>query len=149
MWAYTGRKSRPVAAGARACCACGWRGRTLQWDQDELGDIGTEADTDTEPFYEDWLAHTETVEHQTVALPQALDALLEQLDTRLTTLALDAPAAALKAVDAVDRLAKDVGRLAARTVEADTPEQLEALGTALGIAPTEAGSRVTRFRLEL
>lgn len=86
-------------------------------------------------------------EHQAVRAGEA--ALLEQLDTQLTTLALDAPAAALKAVDAVDRLAKDVGRLAARTVEADTPEQLEALGTALGIAPTEAGPRVTRFRLEL
>ncbi|MFF0386892.1 hypothetical protein [Streptomyces sp. NPDC004286] len=151
VWAYTGHGNRPAAAGARACCACGWRGPTLPLSGAEHADTGTETDPrlGAEPFYEDWLAHTEAVEQQTVPLPRALDELLEQLDNQLTTLAMDAPAAALKAVDAVDRLVQHVGRLAARTVEADTPEQLEALGIALGVAPKEAGARVTHYRLGL
>ncbi|MFB7776218.1 hypothetical protein [Streptomyces bauhiniae] len=150
VWAYTGMGNRPAAAGARACCACGWRGPTLPLDGAELAD-GTETDPrpDTEPFYEDWLAHTEAIEQQTVPLPRALRELLEQLDNQLTNLAMDAPAAALKAVDAVDRLAQHIGWLAARNVNAETPEQLEALSTALGVAPSEAGARVTYYRLGL
>ncbi|MFG2197117.1 hypothetical protein [Streptomyces sp. NPDC048639] len=144
-WAYTGQLRRPKAAGVRGACACGWRGPTcpIDWTQledDRLENLGTSA------AHEDWTEHIRTVEQQTVPLPTALTELLDQLETQLTTLADQAPLAALKAVATLDRLTRRVGREAAYAAEADELSP-ETIGTALGLSPDKARSRLTSYLL--
>ncbi|MEV6318975.1 hypothetical protein [Streptomyces sp. NPDC051776] len=74
------------------------------------------------------------------AYPTALTELLDQLETQLTTLADQAPLAAL------DRLTRRVGRDAAYAAEADELSP-ETIATALGLSPDKACSRLTGYLL--
>ncbi|MEU6404214.1 hypothetical protein [Streptomyces sp. NPDC046985] len=141
-WAYTGRLNRPKAAAVRAACACGWRGAAvpLDWDRLEGGYL------DDDPFHDEWSLHIEAVAGQTVPLPRDLDELLILLEEQLDRLALDAPPAAIKAADVLDRLGRRIGQRAARTLDDDLVQR-EALGTALGISPEAARSRIAHYRL--
>ncbi|MGP3927863.1 hypothetical protein [Streptomyces sp. 8N616] len=144
-WAYDGRMNRPKAAAYRAACACGWRGPSypIDWDQAEDDRLD---DLDTSGTYNDWSQHIHTVEHQTVPLPAELTETIEHLEEKLTTLAEQAPVAALKAVAVLERLTDYVGREAARAAEADELSW-ESIGKALGLSADKARSRLTRYLL--
>ncbi|MBW5423332.1 hypothetical protein GKQ77_17465 [Streptomyces sp. BG9H] len=144
-WAYSGSLNRPRAARARAACSCGWRGDgeyVISWED---VDIFTDAFPSAEPLG-DWHRHIADVEVRTVPLPAAVAALLEQLDAQLTRLAEDAPLAALKAVAALESTTKRIAGSAAAYAEADDLSG-EVLGRALGVSPSDAESRLLRYRL--
>ncbi|MGW2491979.1 hypothetical protein ACWCV9_32810 [Streptomyces sp. NPDC001606] len=145
-WAYSGRLGRPRAAAIRAACSCGWRGPSVPVPWAELDEDGLD-DLDLSGPHRDWREHIGAVERRTVPLPEELTELLGVLEERLLALADDAPAAALRAVAALDRLTARVGREAACMIEEDSAGQWESLGRALGIAPDRARSLVTRYLL--
>ncbi|MGP3947879.1 hypothetical protein [Streptomyces sp. 7N604] len=137
--------SRPKAAAYRGACACGWRGSSypIQWDQvedDRLDDL------DTSGPYNDWSDHIRTVDRQTVPLPAQLAETMDRLEEQLTTLAEQAPVAALKAVAALERLTGHTGREAAHAALADELSW-ETIGKALGLSPGKARSRLTSYLL--
>ncbi|MGV9790821.1 hypothetical protein [Streptomyces sp. NPDC003435] len=144
-WAYSGELGRPKATSVRGCCACGWRGAPSPIDWEQLSD---EDDVlDVAGPYEDWSAHIEAVERAMIPFPVALDELLHQLETTLGSLVEDAPAAALRAAEVLDRLSRRTGWLAAGAIQDDGHLQWEALGTALGVAPEKARARVMHHLL--
>lgn len=145
-WAYDGRMRRPRAAAVRAACSCGWRGPGVPVPWDELDEDGLE-ELDVSGPRRDWSEHIRTVERRTVPLPEDLTQLLSALEDKLCALAEDAPAAALRAVAALDRLSRRAGREAACTIEEDGEQSWEALGRALGIDADRARSLVTRYLL--
>ncbi|MFJ7149198.1 hypothetical protein ACIQVT_13510 [Streptomyces sp. NPDC100445] len=145
-WAYDGGVPRPRAAAVRASCSCGWRGPSVpvpwgELDRDDLEDL------DVSEARRDWSEHIRTVERQTVPLPDELAQLLNAVEDRLFALAEDAPAAALRAVTALDRLTRRAGREAACVIEEDFDRRWEALGRALGIGADRARSLVTHYLL--
>ncbi|MEU6671407.1 hypothetical protein [Streptomyces sp. NPDC046727] len=145
-WAYDGNLSRPRAAAVRASCSCGWRGPSTPVPWGELDEDGLE-ELDVSGPRRDWSEHIDTVERQTVPLPDDLAQMLSDLECKLLTLAEDAPAAALRAVTALDRLTRRAGREAAGVIEEDGDQRWEALGRALGIGADRAQSLVTRYLL--
>ncbi|MEV6834051.1 hypothetical protein AB0N17_05945 [Streptomyces sp. NPDC051133] len=145
-WAYDGRMSRPRAAAVRASCACGWRGPSVPVSWAEPAGDGLE-DLDVSGPHRDWAEHIRAVERRTIPLPDDLAELLHTLEDRLAALADDAPAAALRAVAALDRLTRRVGREAACMIEEDDDLPWEALGRALGIDADRARSLVNRYLL--
>ncbi|UFR00408.1 hypothetical protein KBP30_04060 [Streptomyces sp. Go40/10] len=145
-WAYDGRMSRPRAAAVRASCSCGWRGPSSPLDWDEPDRDGLE-ELDVSGPRRDWSEHIRTVERRTVPLPDELAHLLAALEDKLFALAEDAPAAALRAVTALDRLTRRAGREAACLIEEDGEQRWEDLGRALGVDAHRARSLVTRYLL--
>ncbi|MFF7373106.1 hypothetical protein ACIP3A_36445 [Streptomyces tricolor] len=145
-WAYDGRMSRPRAAAVRAACSCGWRGPSTPVPWDELAEDGLE-ELDVSGPRRDWSEHIRTVEGRTVPLPDDLAQLLSTLEEKLFALAEDAPAAALRAVAALDRLTRRAGREAACLIEEDGDQRWDDLGRALGIDADRARSLVTRYLL--
>lgn len=145
-WAYDGGASRPRAAAVRAACSCGWRGPSSPVPWGELDEEGLE-DMDVSGPRRDWSEHIRAVERRTVPLPDDLAQLLTVLEDRLAALAEDAPAAALRAVAALDRLTGQAGREAARAFDEDGDGRWEDLGRALGIGADRAHSLVTRYLL--
>ncbi|MGW4567753.1 hypothetical protein ACWEN3_37040 [Streptomyces sp. NPDC004561] len=145
-WAYDGRTSTPRAAAVRASCTCGWRGPSVPIPWDELGEDGLE-DLDVSGRRLDWNEHIRAVERRTVPLPDELTELMNDIEDKLFTLADDAPAAAMRAVAALDRLTRRVGREAACMIEEDGEQRWDSLGRALGIDPDRARSLVTRYLL--
>ncbi|MYW22055.1 hypothetical protein GT039_42410 [Streptomyces sp. SID2955] len=145
-WAYDGSMGRPRAAAVRASCACGWRGPStpVAWDG-PAGD-GLE-DLDVSAQRRDWDGHIRTVERRTVPLPADLAALLAALEDKLIPLAEDAPAAALRAAAALDRLSRRTGREAACVLEENGDRRWETLGRALGIDADRARALVTHYLL--
>ncbi|MFF9087558.1 hypothetical protein ACF1BE_14260 [Streptomyces sp. NPDC014991] len=65
--------------------------------------------------------------------------------TTLFAPAEDAPAAALRAVAAPDRLTRRAGREAARVIEEDPDRRRESLGRAPGVGADRAPSLVTPY----
>jgi hypothetical protein len=143
-WAYDGTMGRPKAAAVRASCSCGWRGPGIPVPWGEPAEDGLE-DLDVSGPRRDWDEHIRTVEQRTVPLPADLAHLLSALEDRLLPLAEDAPAAALRAVAALDRLSRRAGREAACVLEENGDQRWEALGRALGIGADRAQSLVTRY----
>ncbi|WP_405575162.1 hypothetical protein [Streptomyces sp. NBC_01167] len=144
-WAYNGELNRPRAAAVRAACACGWRGPDYPIAWDELPDGGLN-DVDTSGPYRDWSGHIATVDRRTVPLPAEVAEAIERLDEQLTTLAEQAPVAALRAAAALERITAAVGLEAAHAVQADELS-FDTIATALGISPQAARSRLTRYLL--
>lgn len=143
-WAYDGRLSRPLAAGFRAACMCGWRGTTFPVDRegmsyDELSEV------DVMGAYEDWDEHIDAVERRTVPVPDDLADAIDRLHLRLTALADQAPVAALRAVGDLERLTRAIARDAAYSIKDDEPEW-ETIGVALGL-DAERARRLTSHYL--
>ncbi|MEU6989283.1 hypothetical protein ABZ953_01285 [Streptomyces sp. NPDC046465] len=144
-WAYSGDLNRPRATRARAACSCGWRGETecaIDWDD---VDAFTAVHPSPEPRA-DWSQHIADVEAHTVPLPAELTTLLDQLEASLARLSDEAPLAAIKAVDVLERLTKRVAREAAFNAEADGLSD-EDLGQALGVPPAEGKARLQGYHL--
>ncbi|WP_416971010.1 hypothetical protein [Streptomyces sp. 4F14] len=139
-WAYDGRLNRPLAAGFRAACMCGWRGTARPVDRagmtyDELADV------DVLGAYEEWGEHIDVVERRTIPVPDHLAEAIDQLHVQLAALADQAPVAALRAVGALERVTRGVAREAAYSVKDEEP-QWEAIGVALGL-DAERARRLT------
>ncbi|MFJ3520423.1 MULTISPECIES: hypothetical protein [unclassified Streptomyces] len=120
-------------------CACGWRGAAehpLDWDA--LGDRPLyEADVDLSGPLADWNAHLSLVRDKAVPLPEPLAALLVEITEQLTATAEDAPLAALRAADVLERIAARVGREAASAL-CDGGVSAEAVATGLGTTRSKA-----------
>ncbi|MEU5434961.1 hypothetical protein AB0G73_16520 [Streptomyces sp. NPDC020719] len=147
-WVYDGTPRAPQATDLRAACVCGWRGLAqyvIDWSDVERN--GPDL-YDTSGPYGDWNQHIREVTARTVPLPAAVEDLLERLDEQLTALAMDAPLAALRAVAALERTTRSVGRAAACMAEADEMPW-EAIGTALGLSERDACARLRRYSLGL
>ncbi|MEU6591026.1 hypothetical protein ABZ923_17710 [Streptomyces sp. NPDC046881] len=145
-WAYDGGLSRPRAAAVRAACSCGWRGPSTPLPRNEPADDGPD-ELDVSRQRRDWSEHIRAVERRTVPLPDDLTQLLDALEDKLFALAEDAPAAALRAVAALDRLIRRAGREAAGLIEEDGVQRWDDLGRALGLDAGRARSLVTRYLL--
>ncbi len=144
-WAYSGILNRPQAARGRGACSCGWRGvdeYDIDWD---AIDRFTEVFPSTGPR-EAWHQHIADVDASTVPLPTEMAALLEQLDDQLTRLTDETPLAALTVVAILETLAKQVAPVAALYAENDGLSD-EVLGQGLGVSPSDAKSRLLRYRL--
>ncbi|MET9549852.1 hypothetical protein ABZY36_31750 [Streptomyces sp. NPDC006627] len=144
-WAYSGNLNRPKAARGRGACSCGWRAEdehAIDWD---AIDSFPEAFPSTAPRVA-WHQHIADVDARTVPLPTEMAALLEQLDDQLTRLADEAPLAALKAVAVLETLTQQVAPVAAMYAENDGLSD-EVLGQGLGVSPSDAKSRLLRYRL--
>lgn len=131
--------------GDGGSCSCGWRGErryAIDW-----GHAAEEPhDTDTEGPHDDWVQHIEHVSDRSVPLPVTLEGLLLEVDQQLTALAADAPLAALRAVAALERTTKRIGREAAYRAEADELSW-ETIGKALGLTEKDARSRLINYSL--
>ncbi|MFC8919583.1 hypothetical protein ACFT5C_27895 [Streptomyces sp. NPDC057116] len=77
-------------------------------------------------------------------LPDELAGMLQRLEDELSRLAGQAPAAAMKAVAALERLTRDTAFQAACTADADGLPPAT-LGTALGISEDKARSRIRHY----
>lgn len=137
-WAYDGRLGRPLAAGFRAACCCGWRGRVHGIDRETVS-ARELAELDTESALDDWGEHIEAVERRTIPLPDELADTIERLHGQLASLADQAPVSALRAVGALERLTRSVAQEAAYAVEDEEPSW-ETVGTALGLSADRARS---------
>jgi hypothetical protein len=144
-WAYTGQWGRPKAAGYRAACACGWRGKTHPVDCEQI-DGGRLDEVDVSASYDDWAAHIDTVDRQAVPLPDDLTNTLGRLEDQLSRLADQAPVAALRAVGELERLTRSIGHRAAHAAEADDLSP-ETIGKALGLSTSAARARLTHYQL--
>ena len=144
-WAYDGIMRRPKAAAVRGSCSCGWRAQSYPIDWEQVKDARLD-ELDVSGPYDDWCEHIRAVEHQTVPLPADLAQVMDQLEEQLTALAEQAPAAALKAVARLERVAASVGREAACAAEADELSP-ETVGKALGMSAGRARSRMTHYLL--
>ncbi|MER6123019.1 hypothetical protein ABT173_10100 [Streptomyces sp. NPDC001795] len=144
-WAYDGRLKRPKAAACRGVCACGWRGQSYPIDWDQVNDDPLD-ELDVAGPYDDWLEHIRAVERRTVPLPADLTETMDLLEAQLTALAEQAPAAVLKAVARLERLAALAGREAAYAAEADELSP-ETIGKALGLSASKARTRLTHYLL--
>jgi plasmid stabilization system protein ParE len=146
-WVYDGKLRQPLATGLRAGCTCDWRGdivHPLDWA--EVGDHAYDAETPGPRA--DWRGHIQQIEARAVPVPEDITELLERLEIRLDKLALDAPAAALRVVAALERAAEQVGENAAIGIQADVRgEELtwETVGTALGLPGRAARDTVERY----
>jgi hypothetical protein len=147
LWAYNGKEGNPRAAYVRGSCSCGWRGANryqVQWENDR---VYPEPYVEESGAREDWDRHMEQVESETVPLPAGFADLLEQLEERLSALETDSPLAALRAVGAVERIAKRVGWRVAFDVD---PEQVpwDEMGKALGLSGGDLRRRLMSYRPE-
>ncbi|MFI0822042.1 hypothetical protein ACH4TX_40775 [Streptomyces sp. NPDC021098] len=144
-WVYDGTLGAPRATHLRGSCSCGWRGErryAIDW-----GLVAEDPyDADTSGPRDDWAQHIEHVKERSVPLPVALEGLLAEVDQQLTALAADAPLAALRAVAALERTTKRIGREAAYHAEADELSW-ETIGKALGITEKDARSRLVNYSL--
>ncbi|MFJ4767598.1 hypothetical protein ACIP88_00575 [Streptomyces uncialis] len=144
-WVYDGRHGRPRAARVRGRCSCGWRG---------AGDYpvvlprqpGQDPDLDSSGAYDDWSRHIDEVESRSVPLPVVLEELLDEVEEQLHALCAEAPLAALRAVAALERTTRRVGRDAAHGAQADDLSW-ETIGKALGLTEREARSRLTQYSI--
>ena len=136
-WAYDGKYSRLRAAYLRGSCSCGWRGEArypIDWGAIE----DWPHDTDTSGPEEDWDRHIEEVEARTVPIPADIEELLAQMGTRLKALASDSALAGLRAVAAVERIARRAGGDAACDIDLDETSWAE-ISKALGLRGRFAG----------
>ncbi|MFE2295055.1 hypothetical protein [Streptomyces sp. NPDC059452] len=143
-WVYDGTLGAPLATRMRGACSCGWRGETLypiDWDR---VDRWQPYDFDTTGPEEEWDRHVAEVEAGAVPLPDDVVELLDRIETRLDRLAADAPLAAIRAIAALERTTCYIGRTAALHAEADDPLG-ERMGTALGLTPEKARSRLFHY----
>ncbi|MER5545924.1 hypothetical protein ACWD4N_19860 [Streptomyces sp. NPDC002586] len=143
-WVYDGTLGAPEASDLRGSCSCGWRGASrypIDWSQ---VDRFHPYEYDTSGPYEDWAQHIAEVEARSVPLPEDITDLVDRLDERLSSLADQAPLAALKAVAALERIAENVGRQAAYDVQADELSW-ETVAKALGLTEEDARSRLFHY----
>lgn len=141
-WAYNGKYGRPRAAYLRGSCSCGWRGPKrypLNWDDDGPYDV------DESGPRGDWEQHIKEVESRAVPLPVEVADLLELLESRLSALTSDAPLAGIRAVGAVERIAKRIGWRAACDVDPDDVPW-DQIARALGLTEDAARSRMMSYR---
>lgn len=143
-WVYDGALRAPLATHLRGACACGWRGTGLHLvDWAALGD--RPYDTDPLGPQEDWFLHVRQVAARAVPVPDAVNDLLQRLDEQLVLLARQTPAAALRAVAALERLAERTGAQAAHRIS-DGDVSWEAVAVALGLTELDARARVDEYR---
>ena len=135
-WAYDGRLNRPLTAGFRAACTCGWRGTTYPVDRASMS-YDDLADVDILSAYEDWGEHIDAVERRAIPVPEDLADAIDHRHLRLAHLADQAPVAALRAVGALERMTRGVARDAAYSVKDEEPEW-EVIGVALGVDAEQA-----------
>jgi len=145
-WVYSGKEyAGPRAAWLRGACSCGWRGE--RYAVDWSGIERWQDDADTYGPHRDWEGHLDEVESQALPLPEDVQNLLAQLQQRLSTLEADAPLAALRAVAAVERIARTIGWQVAFDIDPDeTP--WDEMGKALGLSGNALRSRLHGYAPE-
>ncbi|WTX00162.1 hypothetical protein OG216_45470 [Streptomycetaceae bacterium NBC_01309] len=146
-WAFL---RAPRAVALRAVCACGWTGephpveRALSLDAAPSTDDGPgrpwEALPDPEVCHADWTAHIGDVERAALPLPDAVAHQIDQLTQALHALADDAPLAALRAVNRLERILADVGELAAAAARQD--HEIDVIARGLGLPEEDARTRL-------
>jgi hypothetical protein len=143
-WAYNGKFGAGRAAYFRGACSCGWRGENrypIDWES--LGDWPEYVD---EPGpREDWDQHIEEVEAAAIPLPEHIEDLLERLDESLQSLEADSPLAALRAVAAVERIARRIGWQVAFDVDPDDVSW-DQMGKALGLSGDQLKRRLVSYK---
>jgi len=144
-WAYNGAYGcGPRASYLRGSCSCGWRGDDrypIDWSAIE----DWPRDVDTSGPLEDWDRHITEIEALVVPLPKDIEELLEHLEVRLEALAGESKLASLRAVAAVERIAKQVGWNAARDVDPhETP--WAQISKALGLTEKGAQARLMSYK---
>jgi hypothetical protein len=147
LWAYNGKEGNPRAAYVRGSCSCGWRGTNrypVQWDIDA---VYPEPYVEESGAREDWDRHIEEVESKTVPLPADVEDLLERLEERLSALGADSPLAALRAVGAVERIAKRIGWRVACDVDPGEASWDE-MGRVIGVSGSDLRRRLMSYRPE-
>lgn len=150
-WLYDGAawSRAPRADAVRAACACGWRGTAtypLVWiAPDDAGTDRERPTADVAACHDDWAAHIADVDAATVPVPDEVASLLADLKARLTTLADEAPLAALRVLGQVERITRDIGEIAACCADGDHEET--DIARALGVAETDVRGRLLRYTL--
>ena len=145
---YNGTLRQPLATALRGGCSCGWRGDTVHpiaWEQDEDGEPW--ADSPPGP-QDDWVQHMHDTEARAVPVPQDITDLLAQLDTKVQHLTAESPAAALRAVAALKRIAETAGKTAAFNLGSDANAgelSWEEIAVSLGLPERDAHSEVYQY----
>ncbi|MFH8558891.1 hypothetical protein ACH4FE_35615 [Streptomyces celluloflavus] len=135
----------PRAAALRAVCSCGWAGpeHTLDWEaigDQELVEAGAHA---ADACMEKWDEHTAEVEQSTVPLPEAVTALLRQLEEQIEKLAKDSPLAAVRAARRLEVTAVQVAYWPAHDARRDA--SIEQVAAALGLNEGATRGLMARF----
>ncbi|GAA0289964.1 hypothetical protein GCM10010302_30500 [Streptomyces polychromogenes] len=135
----------PRAAALRGMCSCGWSGPEHRLDWEAIGerDLEDAGGEQADECCDDWDGHTATVEAATIPLPEAITALLDQLEAEVGKLAASSPLAAVRAVRRIESAAGAAGYWAARATQDDaTPEQA---AVALGLSEAAARRELARL----
>ncbi|MFG2434629.1 hypothetical protein [Streptomyces sp. NPDC048508] len=105
---YDGRPGQgPRAAALRAVCSCGWYGpeQRLDWEQIDVQGLQEAGAGVADTCMRDWDEHTVEVERSAIPLPEAVTALLGQLEVEVERLAKSSPLAAIRAARRMEVLA--------------------------------------------
>lgn len=130
---YDGRRSRvPRAAALRAVCSCSWAGSEHGLDWETIGeqDLVEGGDAQADACDRDRSQHIDQVEATTIPLPEAVTALLTQIEEEIEKLTKTSPVAAERAARRLEVTAERVGYGAARHTAAalDTDQAAAVLG---------------------
>lgn len=143
---YDGRpRQGPRAAALRGVCSCGWNGpeQRLDWEQIDGQDLQTTGASAADTCMRDWDGHTHEVERSAVPLPEAVTALLAQLEVEVEKLAKSSPLAAIRAARRMEVLAVQTAYWPAHDARRDA--DLGQAAAALGLGESGARALLARF----
>ncbi|MEU0023539.1 hypothetical protein ABZ173_38580 [Streptomyces rochei] len=141
-WLYTGKDGRPLAAGVKAACACGWRAKEVHpiyFDDHEA----TEGIEYNDGPYWNW-AREHIASLLGTAMPTELREALATVAEQVREHAMLRPLVALAAIGQLEKLVGDVAPTAGAGARNDG-QTWTAIGRALGTTRQAAYQRFSRF----
>ena len=141
-WLYHGRDGRPLAAGVKAACACGWRAKEIHpvyFDDHEMTD-GFEYNDG--PYW-NW-AREHIAPLLGTAMPPELSDALDTVAMLVGQLADERPLAVLTAIGRMEKLVAHCAPTAGAAARTKG-ETWSAVGKALGTSRQAAYQRFSRF----
>jgi hypothetical protein len=126
-------------------CSCGWNGpeQRLDWEQIGDQDLQMAGASAADTCMRDWDGHTLEVERWAVPLPEAVTALLAELEAEVEKLAKSSPLAAIRAARRLEVLAVQTAYWPAHDARSDA--DLAQVAAALDLDERGARALLARF----
>lgn len=141
-WLYTGQDGRPLAAGVKAACACGWRSAEVFPVDFEDHEATDGFEYNDGPFAEWQYGHIASLKG--VAVPRELREALATVAQRLREASRLQPLVALTVIGQLEKLVGDLAPTAGAAARMDG-QTWSAIGKALNTSRQAAYQRFSRF----